>query len=79
MDSLDTMLRSRKPIEPPQIAALKKYAFDAHSVSIEVKSAPKYYLIIVPGSSLAHKFRVETAQIIEICKLDKRLVIHIGH
>ena len=73
------VLAARKPTEPPQVSALKKYAQDNHGVSINVKVSPQYYLITVPGASLAGKFRVETAHIIEECHLDKRLVIHVGH
>lgn len=79
MDSLETMLQSRQPKEPPQVAALKKYAQHNHNVEIQVKISSKYYLITVPSASLAHIFRIETARITETCNLDKRLVIHIGH
>ena len=79
MDSIDSMLQKRQSKEPPQIAALKKYAETNHGVEIMVRASSKYYLITVPGASLAHKFRIETAQITAECNLDKRLVIHIGH
>ena len=79
MDSLQNLVKNQHIQEPPQVAALKKYAAEKHGVDIAVKVAPKYYLITVPGSSLANIFRIETMQITEACKLDKRLVIHVGH
>ena len=79
MDDLQKMLQSRQPKEPPQVVALKKYAKTHHGVDIAVRVSKKSYLITVPGASLAHIFRVETAKIVESCNLDKRLVIHIGY
>lgn len=79
MDSLKSMINKQRPIEPPQVAALKKYAFDVYEVEIEVKVSANHYLIRVPGASLAQKFRFETAKIIAECNLDKKLVIHIGY
>lgn len=79
MDSLDSLLKTKQPQEPPQVAALKKYVADTHGAKITVRVAPTHYLITVPGSALAHRLRIETAAIIEQCQLDKRLVIHIGY
>lgn len=78
MQSIEDLLTSKKPQEPPQVAALKQYAQKVHSVDIKVRIAPTHYLIQVPNGAIAHKFRVETATIIETCRLDKRLVIHIS-
>ncbi len=79
MDSLGDVVQRKNIQEPPQVAALKKYVQDNHNATITVKIAPKYYLITAPGASLAGTLRLETAQIVEECSLDKRLVIHVGH
>ena len=79
MDDISNLLQAKKLNEPSQINALKQYAQEKHGVSISVKSAPKYYLMTVPGASLAGKLRIETEDIMKQCNLDKRLVIHIGH
>jgi hypothetical protein len=79
MDSLKSMIDKHKPIEPPQVAALKKYALNTYGVFIEVKVSSNHYLVRVPGASLAQKFRFESAKITAECNLDKKLVIHIGH
>lgn len=78
MDSMSELLSLRPPSEPPQIAALKAYALDTHGISISVFSSARHYLIRVPSGALAHKFRLETAHIMQTCNLDKPLVIHIG-
>lgn len=79
MDSLTDLLKTKKPQEPPQVSALKKYVHDNHRVEITVRVSPKHYLITVPGAGIAQKLRIETAKIVEECELDKRLVIHIGY
>ena len=79
MDSLGDVFQQKNIHEPPQVAALKKYVQENHDATITVKSAPKYYLITVPGASLAGTLRLETAQIMKDCSLDKRLVIHVGN
>lgn len=78
MDSMSDMLKSHKPTEPPQVAALKEYAKTTHGITISVFSSARSYLIRVPNGAIAHKFRLETAEIMTICNLDKPLVIHIG-
>jgi hypothetical protein len=79
MDSIFKVLKNKSPEEPPQVAALKKYVRDNHKRDIQVSVSKSHYLITVPGAALAHTLRIETAKIIEICDLDKRLVIHIGY
>jgi len=79
MDSIGDVVQRKNIQEPPQVTALKQYVHKNHGASITVKTAPKHYLITVPGASLAGTLRLETARIIEECSLDKRLVIHIGH
>lgn len=78
VDRLQKVLYSRQPVEPPQIAALRQYAIDNHNIDISVYSSNRNYLVKVPNGAVAHRFRVETAEIVRICQLDKPLVIHIG-
>lgn len=78
MDSISDLMGSNTPSEPPQLAALIQYAQDTHGVSISVFSSARNYLIRVPNGAIAHKFRLETAHIMDVCNLDKPLVIHIG-
>lgn len=78
MDSIDNILRSKNTSEPPQVSALKRYVKDNHDTDISVRVSSKAYVITVPNAALAHKMRVETREITHQCKLEKRLVIHIG-
>lgn len=78
MDSLENLLHTRSSDEPPQVAALKRYALETHGIDIPVFSSARNYLIRVPNGALAHKFRLETAHITTVCNLDKPLVVHIG-
>ena len=78
MDSMQDLLKSKTPSEPPQVLALKKYAQEFHNAKINVRVSKTHYLITVPSASLAHIFRIETARITQHCDLDRRLVIHIG-
>ena len=79
MDSLQDMLQNKRPTEPPQVAALKKYALDNYATEITVRVSPKHYLITVKQAAIANKLHIETAKISEHCQLDKRLVIHVGY
>lgn len=78
MEEIRELLKGKVPQEPPQIAALKRYAQDTHGLDIPVYATARSYMIKVPNGALAYKFRLETIQITQICNLDKRLVIHIG-
>ena len=78
MDSISDLMNDATPAEPPQITALKQYAQDTHGIDITVFSSARNYLIHVPNGAIAHKFRLETAHIMDVCNLDKPLVIHIG-
>jgi hypothetical protein len=79
MDSLQDMLKNKRPSEPPQVVALKEYARKNYGIEIQVRTSRTHYLLTVPGAAYAHKFRVDTTAITEACQLDKRLVIHIGY
>ncbi len=79
MNSIEDLLKNKKPHEPAQVAALKKYVYDNYKETIAVRVASKHYLITVPGAALAQRLRVETKAITEECNLDKKLVIHIGY
>lgn len=79
MDNLADLLSKVHKEEPPRVAALKKYVHDTHGKDIQVRVSKTHYLITVPGAALAHTLRIETAQIMHQCQLDKRLVIHIGY
>ncbi|HMT19254.1 MAG TPA: hypothetical protein PKD20_03490 [Candidatus Saccharibacteria bacterium] len=79
MQSLDDMLKNRQPKQPPQIEALKRFAKDRYGIEVTVRASRSHYLVNVPGAAHAHRFRMDTAEIIESCMLDKRLVIHIGY
>jgi hypothetical protein len=79
MESIEKLLKSKAPKEPPQVVALKTYAQSHHGVTITVRVSSDHYLIAVPSAAVAQKMRFETAAITEKCELDKRLVIHIGY
>jgi hypothetical protein len=79
MQSLEEMLASRKPQEPPQVHALKMFAQEKYAVAVQVVVNKNFYLVKVPSAALAHRFRMDTQEITESCSLNKRLVIHIGY
>ena len=79
MQSIDEMLRDRRPQEPPQVEALKTYAKATYETDVQVIVHQSYYLVKVANAALAYRFRVDSARIREVCHLDKRLVVHIGY
>ena len=79
MESMNVIIKSKKSSEPPQVSALKAYAKKHHNTDVAVRIASSHYLISVPSAAIAQKLRFETQTIKSECKLDKRLVIHIGY
>ena len=79
MDNMAELLGRKGPQEPKQIAALKQYAKDKYDIAITVRVTKKYYQIKVPNGALAHRVRVDTVDIMDVCELDKPLVIQIGY
>ncbi len=79
MDSLEDLLKSKKPQEPPQITALKKYVEVHHGEKSQVAVTHLGYSLTVPNASLASTLHMEVPKIILECNLDKKLFIRIGH
>jgi hypothetical protein len=79
MDSMQDLLKNKKPQEPPQISAMKAYVFENHNQMVKCSMSHFGYTIIVPNASLASTLHMETPKIIESCSLDKKLFIRIGH
>ncbi len=78
MDTIGNLLQKKAPQEPPQVAALKAYVLHTYDEPVKVSVNPNYYRITVSSAALAGRLRLETMQIQEACKLDKKLVIQIG-
>ena len=79
MENLEDLLKNKKPQLPPQVDALKRYAQEHYDTTITVRSSPKHYQVRVPNGALAHRMRVDTADIMTVCNLDKPLVIQISY
>ena len=79
MDNLSDLLRAKKPQEPPQFQALKKYVLDHHNQDSKVSQSHLGYSLYVPNASLASTLHMEVPKIIAECNLDKKLFIRIGH
>jgi hypothetical protein len=79
MDSINDLLRTKKPSEPPQLQAMKDYVKLHHNQIIKCSVSQFGYSITVPNASLASTLHMETPKIIEACQLDKKLFIRIGH
>ena len=79
MDSMQDLLNSKKPQEPPQISAMKDYVFENHNQVVKCSVSQFGYTMTVPNASLASTLHMETPKIIACCNLDKKLFIRIGH
>lgn len=79
MDSLENLLKSKKPSEPSQLQAMKNYVMTKHNETVKCSASQFGYTLIVPNASLASTLHMETPQIIAECGLDKKLFIRIGH
>ena len=79
MDSINNLLKAKKPQEPLQLQALKTYVLAHHGEVIKCSVSQSGYSICVPNASLASTLHMETPKIIEECSLDKKLFIRIGH
>lgn len=79
MDNLSSLLKDRAPNEPPQVTALKRYAQEIYSATIQVQVGRSAYVVTVPHAALAHRFRIDTMRITDVCSLDKPLIIRIGY
>lgn len=78
MDELKDLLEGRETNEPPQILALKNYVKNYHGIEVKILSRQNHYLLKVPNASIAQTLQFEVVKISELCRLDKRLVIHIN-
>jgi hypothetical protein len=79
MDSLEDLLKAKKPQEPPQFQALKMYVMNHHKQDSKVTLSHLGYSLTVPNASLASTLHMEVPKIIAECNLDKKLFIRIGH
>ena len=79
MDSMEDLLKAKKPTEPPQLQAMKDYVFSKHNEIVKCSVSQFGYILIVPNASLASTLHMESPQIIAVCNLDKKLFIRIGH
>jgi hypothetical protein len=79
MESITDLLKAKKPSEPPQLQAMKDYAFKHHNIVVKCSVTQFGYQLTVPNASLASTLHMETPKIIQECNLDKKLLIRIGH
>lgn len=79
MESLGSILGSKKFTPPDEMLAVKDYIEQRYSSSCSVSVEKNAVIISVPNSALAGTLRMEQRELIKKCKLgDKRLIIRIG-
>lgn len=79
MDSINDLLKTKNPSEPPQMAALRLYVKENYQTDVQVGTSQFGYTLTVPNASLASTLRMEIPKIKIACNLDKKLFIRIGH
>ena len=79
MDSLQDLLNSKRPQEPPQLKALRNYVREHHDQDSAASVTNSGYTLTISSASLASILRMEMPQIQTECNLDKKLFIRIGH
>ena len=78
MDALQDLLASKKPNEPPQLAALRNYVRSHHDQPAATGITHLGYTLTVSTAPLASVLQMEMQQIRTECDLDKKLFIRIG-
>jgi hypothetical protein len=78
MDSLQDILASRTPQEPPEIWLIRQYVRETFGETVHVGVSRSAITIHVPSASLAGALRLRTPQLKELCQTDKRLVFRIN-
>lgn len=78
MDSLENLLQTRGPQEPPQLAALRAYVKDNHDAEATASVSANGYYLNVSNAPLASILQMEIPQINTACNLDKKLFIRIS-
>ncbi len=77
MDSILNILSKKDFDEPPEIAAVKKYAKDAFNIEVSVMIRDRDVVISVPNSAAANALRLRSPDIKEVCHIEKRLTFRI--
>jgi len=78
MDRIEDLLAQRRPQEPPEISAIKKYIQEHFQSAAKIQMHQDSITITVASASLAGTLRMRLLQIQEAAQTDKRLVLRIG-
>ena len=78
MDSLQSILGSKNFGETDEIEALQNYIKQNYKSTSSVRLQRDTLILSVPNSALAATLHLKRQQIIDACRLTKRLVIRTG-
>jgi hypothetical protein len=78
MDSLQELLGSRSPKEPPEVLAIKQYIQTTFSAPSSVGLQGETIVITVASASLANTLRYHAARLKDAAQTDKKIVFRIG-
>lgn len=76
-ESIQNILASRQPVEPPEIKIVQQFMQDTFAVTPSVTVTSSQVIIGVKGSALAGALRPSLHTLQSMCKTDKRLVVRI--
>jgi hypothetical protein len=79
MDSLFSILSDKDFDEPPEIAAVKKYIFDAYKVDASVQVRSNDLIVTVPSAALVNTLRLQGPEMKRRCNLvERKIIFRIG-
>lgn len=78
MESLGSILGSRKLTPPDDMTAIKDYVEQKYKSKCQVKLQRGALLVSLPNSALTATLQLERQHIIEACKITKKLVFRTG-
>lgn len=78
MDSLQKILGSRDFKPPSEIELIREYVRRRYKAPCHVQLQRNSIIVSVKSASLASTLRLDQQNLIEACKLTKRLVVRIG-
>jgi hypothetical protein len=78
IDSISSILGSRKYDEPPEAIAIKRYVHEKYQKEIVVLVRERDIAITVPSGALAATLRMQAPQLQQAAETTKKLLFRIG-
>ncbi len=78
MDSVNDILADYNFVEPPEVAAIKKFASTKFASNVSVRLAGEQIIVSCASAALASSLRSNLSELEKAAKTSKKLVIRIG-